>query len=57
MNRLKQPSTWKGLAMLISQAGWMAPGEAQAAGAIAAVAVPLIIGIWETVRDEKKVEK
>ena len=47
---LQQPSTYRGLALLLSVAGiTIAPGSAEAIGA----AVVAIIGIVETVRDER----
>lgn len=47
---LKQPSTYKGLALLASIAGWgIAPGAFELIGA----GVVAAIGIYETLRNEK----
>lgn len=47
---LRQPSTYKGLAVLLSLAGMtIAPGAVEAIGA----GIIALIGIYETVRDEK----
>lgn len=48
---LKQPSTWRGLALLLSAVGiTIAPGAVEAIGA----GVVALIGIAETVRDGDK---
>lgn len=47
---LKQPSTYKGLALLASIAGWsVAPGAFEVIGA----GVIAVIGLYETFRNEK----
>lgn len=51
LDYMKQPSTYKGLGVLLGMAGYtFAPGALEAIGG----GIVAVIGLWETLRNEKK---
>ena len=51
LGKLKEKSTWAGLAALLAAYGWSIDPETFAAGSAAVIA---IVGLWEVLRREAK---